>query len=464
MNELIEQIKFKDLKKVFFVGIAGRGVSALARILKGRGIECVGSDREDSAYMDDLRSEGLVCLVGHKAEYVPDDIDLMVVTFAVTSDNPEWTRARELGVPVLTYPEGLGVLSREYTTIAITGAHGKTTTTLLTALGMINGGLDPSCVLGAPVPEFGGKNCRVGKSNYAIIESCEYRRAFLNIKAQIVVIMNVDWEHMDYYKTEADFIEAFRELVRQVPANGLIVAHIDDKWTREVIKEAKCPVVTFGVSEEADYLLKDGKMLWNSGRELGEIKIGVPGIHNKFNAMAAFAVCRALGVDIGVLLRTSEMFQGTYRRFHYAGKSKSGAMIYNDYAHHPTEVMATLQAAREKFPDKHIVMAIQPHQYNRTWQLLHKYAVAFKNANLVIVPSIYEARDTEFDKQAVSPASLAAEIEKGSGCNAIDGKGFENTVRLINELTDENSVVFCTGSGDVNKLTKMVVEEVASMK
>ncbi len=517
MNELLDQIKYSDIKKAFFVGVGGRGVSAIARILNTRGVECVGSDSEDSAYLKELRGEGIECLVGHKAEYVPDDIDLMVVTPAVTEDNPEWARARELGIPVLNYPESLGVLSREYKTIAITGAHGKTTTTIMTALGMMQGGLDPSCVLGAPVKEFrrpsqnnftnlasseyqsGASahvrnpqrsdatsavsrnrsnsisvpsetlscakdsetvshdwNCRLGESDFCIIEACEYRRGFLNLKSEIVVITNVDWEHMDYFKTEADFVEAFRELVRAVPKNGLIVAFADDKWTPEVVKEATCAVITYGENQDADYVLK-GNDLWADGRNLGEIKVGVPGKHNRLNAMAAFAVCRALGVDAGVLLRTFEAFQGTYRRFQYMGKSDSGALIYNDYAHHPNEVIATLDAAREKYPDKHIVMAIQPHQYNRTWQLLDQYAVAFKDADLVIVPSIYEARDTDEDKAAVSPASLAEAIEKGSSCQAMDGEGYENTARLINKLTDENSIVFCTGSGDVDKLAGLLV-------
>ncbi|MBU1018731.1 MAG: UDP-N-acetylmuramate--L-alanine ligase [Patescibacteria group bacterium] len=462
MNELIEKIKFDDLKKVFFVGVGGRGVSALARVLKSRGIECIGSDSEDSAYLEELRGEGIECFAQHKADHVPDDIDLMIRTFAVTEDNPEWTRARELDVPVLSYPEGLGVLSREFKTIAITGAHGKTTTTLLTALGMIEGGLDPSCMLGAPVPEFEGKNCRIGSSDYCIIEACEYRRAFLNIQAEIVVITNVDWEHMDYYKTEADFIEAFRELVRQVPSNGMIIANISDKLTAEVIKEAVCTVITFGEDEDADYVLK-GSELFVSGRSLGELKVGAPGKHNRYNAMAAFAVCRALGVDSGVLLRTFELFEGVYRRFDYVGKSQSGALIYNDYAHHPVEVEATLDAAREKFPEEKIVMAIQPHQYNRTWQLLDQYAVAFKKADLVVIPDIYEARDTDEDKAAVSPASLAQAIEKGSGCKAIDGEGFKNSVAKINELTDENSVVFTTGSGDVDKLARMLVDKGAKL-
>lgn len=458
MNANLDQIKFDDLKKVFFVGVGGRGVSALARVLNARGVECIGSDYEDSDYLEELRSEGIECLVGHEAEYVPDDIDLMVVTFAVTEDNPEWTRGRELGVPVISYSEGLGVLSRQYKSIAVTGAHGKTTTTLLAALGMLEGELDPSCMIGAPVPEFDGKNCRIGGSEFCIIEACEYRRAFLNIKAEIVVITNVDWEHMDYYKTEADYVEAFRELVRQVPSNGMIVANIDDEWTREVISEAVCTVVTFGENEEADYVLK-GDELWNSGRLLGELKVGAPGRHNKYNATAAFAVCRALGVDTGVLLRTFELFQGVYRRFDYMGKSSSGASIYNDYAHHPAEVEATLEAAREKFPEGHIVMAIQPHQYNRTWQLLDDYARAFKDADLVVVPNIYEARDTDEDKAKISPASFAETVEKGSDCKAVDGEGFENSKKKINELTDENSYVFCAGTGDVDKLAKMLAED-----
>ncbi len=454
---MLDDIKYSDIKKAYFVGVGGRGVSAIARVLNTRGIECVGSDGEDTKYLEELRSEGIECLVGHKAEYVPDDIDLMIVTPAVTEDNPEWTRARELGVPVLNYPQSLGVLSREYKSIAITGAHGKTTTTLMTTLGMMAGGLDPSCMLGAPVKEFDNWNCRVGKSDFCVIEACEYRRGFLNLQAEIVVITNVDWEHMDYYKTEADFVEAFRELVRAVPQNGLIIAFADDKWTPEVVKEARCAVLTYGESEGVDYQLR-GNELWADGRNLGELKVGVPGKHNRLNAIAAYAVCHAFGVDTGVLMRTFELFQGTYRRFQYMGKSDSGALIYNDYAHHPIEVVATLDAAREKYPDKQIVMAIQPHQYNRTWQLLDEYSVAFKNADLVIIPSIYEARDTDEDKAAVSPASLAEAIEKGSGCKAMDGEGYENTARLVNELTDENSVVFCTGSGDVNKLAEMLVD------
>ncbi len=456
MNEIVDKIKFADVKKAFFVGVGGRGVSAIARVLNTRGVKCIGSDAEDSKYLEELRGEGIECLVGHDASCVPDDVDLMIITPAVTEDNPEWTRAREMDVPVLNYPEALGVLSREYKTIAITGAHGKTTTTIMTALGMIEGGFDPSCVLGAPVDEFEGKNCRVGESDYCVIEACEYRRGFLNLQSEIVVITNVDWEHMDYYKTEDDFVEAFRELVRAVPSHGMIVAFADDKWTPEVVKEATCAVITYGESEDAMYRLI-GNDLWANGRNLGEIKVGVPGKHNRLNAIAAFAVCKALGVDTGVLLRTFELFQGTYRRFQYMGKSESGALIYNDYAHHPNEVIATLDAAREKYPDKHIVMAIQPHQYNRTWQLLDQYAVAFKDADLVIVPSIYEARDTDEDKAAVSPASLAEAIEKGSNCKAMDGEGYENSVRLINELTDENSVVFCTGSGDVNKLATLLL-------
>ncbi|HAU39626.1 MAG: UDP-N-acetylmuramate-L-alanine ligase, UDP-N-acetylmuramate-alanine ligase [Candidatus Peregrinibacteria bacterium GW2011_GWF2_43_17] len=457
MHEFLDKIKFKDIKKAFFVGVGGRGVSALARILKSRGVECIGSDKEDSDSMKELRNEGITCFVGHKAEYVPNDTDLMVVTFAVMSENPEWTKGRELKIPVLTYPEGLGVLSREFKTIAITGTHGKTTTTLLTALGMMEGKVDTSCVLGAPVPEFDGKNCLISGSDKMIIEACEYRRAFLNLKVEVAVITNVDWDHTDYYKTEEDFMLAFKQLVRGIPSNGLVIANIDDKWTREVIKDAICRVVTFGEDEKADFRLK-GNELWEDGRKLGELKVGVPGRHNQYNAAAAFAVCRFFGVEPGVLFRTFELFQGTYRRFDLLGKMSNGALVYNDYAHHPTAVMATLSAARDAFPGKKIVMAIQPHQYNRTWVLLDRYATAFKDADLVVVPNIYEARDTEEDKAAVSPTSFCKVVEKGSGCPAIDGQGFENSAKLIKSMTDENSVVFTTGTGDINKLAKMLVE------
>src|SRR3989344_720834 len=425
--------------KVHLVGIGGIGVSALARMFLGEGPPAggvSGSDRDPSPITEELARLGVKIFFGHRAENLPPDADLVIYTIAVPPDNPELLAAKRLGIKTLSYPEALGEISARKFTIAVAGTHGKTTTTAMLAKIFIDAGLDPTVIVGSILPTQ-KSNFIFGRSKYFIVEACEYRRSFLNLSPRILVITNIDNDHLDYYRDLADIESAFAELAGKLPADGALVCDRNDERLKSVLLNTRC--LTF------DY------------RQLPttDLKLSVPGEHNQRNAQTALAVAVVGGIDQSVARRSLETFSGTWRRFEFKGRTAGGALGYDDSAHHPTEIRATLAGARELFPDQKIVVIFQPHLYSRTKLLLNDFATSFHGADQVIVLPIYAAREP-FDA-SISAEILAEAITK-QGVPARAVSGFESASNYLQNLKpNPYNLILTMGAGDIFQLAENLV-------
>jgi UDP-N-acetylmuramate--alanine ligase len=433
-----ENFDITRYKKVHFIGIGGIGVSALARMMLHDGKETSGSDRDKSEITETLEQIGIRVCYGQKAENVPIGTDLVVYTVAITDDNPELMQAKKLGIEAMTYPQFLGVLSKDKYTIAVSGTHGKTTTTAMIAKILIDAGLDPTVIVGSLIKGADGNrtNFIPGKSKYLVIEACEYRRSFLSYCPQILVITNVDNDHLDYYKDVADIQNAFNELAKRVPQDGFIVTDKNNSAVVPTLEGVEAKVVNYSLYNNLPITLK------------------VPGLHNKKNAAAAFTVATTLGIDTKIAQKSLESFAGTWRRFEYKGETKNGARVYDDYGHHPTEIRATLQGVRELYPKERLIVAFQPHLYSRTKLLLDDFAAAFSQADEVILAPIYAAR--EVDDGTVSSEILAAKISE-NGIFTQSFKTLKETEDYLSGKSKKGDVVVVMGAGDIYKIAENIV-------
>ena len=419
---------------IHFVGIGGIGMSALARLYRARGEEVTGSDALDSPLLEALRDEGMGVFVGHSAFQVSTDVEVVIYSEAISLDNPELESARERGIPMKTYFEALGEITEEFKTIAVAGTHGKTTTTALIARLLMQSYRDPTVVIGTQMHELEGKNMRLGGGDWMVVEACEYRRSFLHLAPTMVVLTNIELDHLDYYKNFEDYLDAFKEFVSMIPEDGVLIGNGDDPNVRDVAESARCEVVFF-----------DG-----DSPDLNKLKLKVPGHHNRMNALAAFTVGLVIGGEEEAMLSALNSFTGTWRRFEFKGHF-NGADVYDDYAHHPTEIRATLQAAREKYPDHRLVAVFQPHQHSRTKHFLEEFAQAFDGADEVVIPNIYKVRDTEEDVKAVSVERFVSTLQKNHDM-VKNGEGLEKTIGYLKETIGPNDLVLVMGAGDVWKV------------
>lgn len=399
---------FEDTNKFFFVGIGGIGMSGLARLFKAKGKHVEGSDAHASSTTQELEDEGIRFHVGHAAANLPEDTETLIYSEAVPKNNPERQQAQEWGIKEMSYFEALGEATRNYHLIAIAGSHGKTTTTAMLGLILERAGKDPTVIVGSKLKEFGNRNVRVGGSDLFVVEACEYRRNFMSLKPDLLGITNIELDHLDYFKGQEDYEKAFR-----------------------------------------DFAAQSQEVLWPEDVSEYEGELSIPGEHNLMNAGMAAALARRLGVQEPFIASALQDYKGAWRRFEFKGSSLYGALIYDDYAHHPTEIRATLAGAREQFPDSRIVAVFQPHQYSRTVALLDDFASAFEDADEVIIPNIYEARDTAEDKAAVSTDTLVEAISEYHD-DVKNGHGLEETAAYLAETTEEGDVVLVMGAGDVN--------------
>ncbi len=426
------EINLHNIKKVHFIGIGGIGVSAIARMLALRslgeaGMRITGSDQNQSLVTDELEKYGIKVHIGHRAENLLPDTELVIYTIAIPADNPERQAAEQLGVPMMTYPEALGQISQTKKTVAIAGTHGKTTTTAMIAQIALAANLDPTVVVGSFMFDENNKrtNFIAGTGDLLIAEACEWRRSFLNLSPQILVITNIDNDHLDYYKDLADIQSAFIALVQKVPADGYLICDQSLPNVSSVAAAAKCKVI--------DYKLENTKNL----------NLLVPGAHNILNAQAALAAAQTLGISIDVAVQALNKFKGTWRRFEFKGEL-GGALVYDDYAHHPTEIKATLAAAKEKFPNKRIIAVFQPHLYSRTKLLLTQFAESFKDASEVIVAPIYAAREPI--DPTISHEVLATAINHFTPARALDLKVIPT---VLKEELKPDDLVITIGAGNV---------------
>lgn len=428
---------FSKYKNVHFIGIGGIGISAIARLMMLEGKSVSGSDQAKSEMTQELAKLGAKIHIGHSAKHIKNEADLVIYTIAVPDENPELVRAHELNITCLTYPQALGIISKDKYTIAVSGAHGKTTTTAMIAKILIDAKLEPTVVVGSLLKDY-KSNFVAGNSKYLVAEACEYRRSFLNLWPKILVITNIDDDHLDYYKNIEDIKSAFIELVKKIPADGYLICDKEQPHIEDAIKEAKCNVVDYELFIDLNLALK------------------VPGEHNLMNAAAALATVDVLGISRKVAEKSLQDFSGTWRRFEYKGQTKNGAKVYDDYGHHPTEVKATLKAARGLFGDKRITVVFQPHLYSRTKRHLKDFARAFGDVDQVVVAPIYPAREP-FDP-SISSDMLANEIIKNGGVVLAlpDFKAIET--HLKKELASAKDVLITMGAGDVYKIGENLVQ------
>ena len=427
---------FAKFKKVHFIGIGGIGVSALARMMMLQGKEVSGSDRTKSEITDELAKLGAKIFIGQKKENLKEGTDLVIYTIIIPEDNPELAEAKALAIPCLTYPQALGIISKEKYTIAISGAHGKTTTTAMIAKVLIGAGLDPTVIVGSILKDA-KSNFVAGKGKYLVAEACEYKRSFLNLSPKILVITNIDDDHLDYYKDIEDIKLAFKQMVEKIPEDGFLVCDREQPHIEEVAKAGRCSVVDYELFGDQNLNLK------------------VAGEHNLSNSAAALAVADILEIPRRKAEKSLEDFSGTWRRFEFRGKTKSGALVYDDYGHHPTEVKATLKAARELFPNKRIVVVFQPHLYSRTKQHLKEFGKAFGAVDLAIIAPIYAAREPA--DPSISSDFVAREISE-NGITALSFPSLEAVkTHLKKELMSEKDVLITMGAGDVYTVANSLI-------
>ncbi len=352
------------MKQIHFIGIGGIGISALARLYLAKGYRVSGSDLDQSATTQDLEKLGAKIFIGHRAENIDPKDTMVIHTVAVPKDNPELKMAKKLGIKTQTYAQALGDLTKKYFTIAISGTHGKSTTTSMLALLLEKAGLDPTVIVGTKLKEWGGSNCRVGKSKYLLIEADEYTASFLNYWPKILVLTNIEADHLDYYKNLGNILKTFKEYIGHLPKGGVLIVNGDDRNISKLQLKAK------------NYSLKQA--------EAGKLRkiLKVPGEHNVYNALAALSAARALKIPDKISFKALSEYKGAWRRFeesHITWNMKHITII-SDYGHHPTKVRATLEAAREKYPRKKIWCVYQPHQEQRTYYLFKDFVKVFREA------------------------------------------------------------------------------------
>ncbi len=448
-------------QKVHFVGIGGVGVSAIAEILHNRGFIVSGSDAKSSQITQNLEQKGMKIAYEHN-EILVEGADFLVYTTAVGFNHPELARAQSLNIPCISRPDMLGMLMDEYEfSIAVSGAHGKTTTSSMISMALERTKMDPTILIGGEVKDL-GSNARVGASQILVAEACEYKESFLSFHPHIAVLLNIDADHLDYYRDLDHIVEAFEKYVAGLPKDGILIYNGDDPLCEKVAKKASCETkLRFGMNPEFEYhptnLGKNKKGYptfdMNINGETVSISLSVPGYHNIYNSMAALATVTLVGTKASEAAAFLSLFAGAARRFDEQGEF-NGAKVIDDYAHHPSEVKATLKAASE-LPHSKIICVFQPHTYTRTLELMEEFSNAFSDCDELIITDIYAAREKDLGK--VHASELAAKIEaKGQSVRYIGP--FNEILTYLKTIIAEGDLVFTMGAGNVCELGKYLVD------
>lgn len=427
-------------QRVHLVGAGGIGVSAAGRILHARGAHLSGSDLVANRSTRWFALHGVPVRIGpQRAENVPKVCDLVVHTLAATAANPEVRAARRRRIPTWSYPVLLGEMMRGSYGVTVSGTHGKTTTTAMLAEALVSGKTDPTVVVGSYMRSWSG-NARVGFGPVFLAEACEYQRAFLHYAPSMVVLTNIEADHLDTYGTFERLVRAFERYVAAIPADGWLVANANDLTVRRVAKVARCPVVWFPAQPEKRFALR------------------IPGEHNQANASAALAAAETLGVDPALAKRALERFPGTWRRFEILGTAR-GVTVVDDYAHHPTEIRATLAAARERFPGRRIVAVFEPHHEHRTRVLLADFARAFSDADRVLLAPIYRVAGRERRLgRTVTSEDLAARL-RGNGVR-VELSPSLNAIRTrLPYVLRSGDVLVVMGAGTVTRVAHAALRD-----
>lgn len=453
---------FNKYRIIHFVGIGGIGMSGIAEVLHNLGYEVTGSDIKESETTNRLRNLGIKIFIGHDKKNV-NSAHVVVISSAVSTNNPEVLEAKKRSIPVIPRAEMLAELGRLKYGILVAGAHGKTTTTSLIATIVGEGGLDPTVVIGGKLKSM-GSNAKLGQGDYIVAEADESDGSFLKLNPTIAVITNIDREHLDFFKDIEQLKIAFLSFINKIPFYGIAVVCIENEHLREIIPFIQRKFITYGFSETADVYARDirhsaTKMIFEAvykGRSIGTFILPVPGRHNVLNSLSAIAVAIELQIPIDIIKNGLANFSGIQRRFEFKGEIK-GIKVFDDYGHHPSEIMATLKAARECFNGNRIFVLFQPHRYTRTRDLMDEFAVSFDNADRLFLMDIYPASEKPIE--GISSEVLAQRIRN---------KGFENLTyisdrkemieRIASELK-QGDVLITLGAGDVYKMGEEILRK-----
>lgn len=452
------------IEKIYFIGIGGSSMSGLANIAIDQGFEVSGSDMVNSPGVEKLKGKGAKIFIGQKAENISDDIDMAVYTAAIHEDNPEMVRAKELGIPRVERADYLGLLSEIFPrTIGVAGTHGKTTTSSMIATLLEVAGLDPSVSIGGAVDIIGG-NSKLGDSPYFVIESCEYVDSFLKTKHYMGIITNIEEDHLDYFKGGLKQIKhSFHDFGEIIPPDGTMIAYGDSQDVLDVVSDLPCNVMTYGLTDKNDWVAKNityddnGNPIfdaYHNGKHWGHFRLRVPGPHNMLNALACIAVAEHLNIGIDSVEKALDTFGGAKRRFEFRGRV-DGINIYEDYAHHPTELKVVIEACLHHKHNR-LWVVYQPHSYSRIYYLFDEFVDSFSGVDKLIISEIYSNRETnEWD---IYPEDLAKRIKQKHHVPTVVLSEFDDIVKFLTDNLEKDDLVLVAGPGDINKVAYMLYD------
>jgi UDP-N-acetylmuramate--alanine ligase len=449
-------------RKVHFIGIGGSGMSGLARMLLDCGAVVSGSEPSPNPQTFDLTKHGARVSRDQLGELLGGDVDLVVRTAAVKDENPEYLAARRLGLRVVKYAELLGMIMQERFGVAVSGTHGKSTTSAMISYALIRCGADPSFVIGGTVPQLGGGS-RSGGGKPFVAEACEFDHSFHSLYPRVAVVTNIEEDHLDCYSGIEDIVASFRTFLRLIPQDGLIIANGQDARVGQAVGGLATPVEWVGLDREATWStrttgLQNGcatGMVLYKGKQVATLRMSVPGEHNLFNATAAVAACAACGIDPAQAADAIGKFTGVDRRMTEVGWY-NGALVVDDYGHHPTEIRATLKALRERYTPARVFCVFQPHQHSRTRFLLNDFATSFCAADETIVPDIYFVRDSEAERSRVHADDLVSRVVS-NGQKAKHLPEFESIVTYLKGAVGAGDLVVTMGAGNVWQIGRDLV-------
>ena len=454
------QIDFNHPSSIYFVGIGGISMSGLAEILKDAGFRVSGSDRSKSPLTETLERKGINVFYGQRAGNITDDIDCVVFTSAIHKDNPEYVATMEKGIPHLTRAQLLGEIMQNYKTpIAISGTHGKTTTTSMVSEILLHAGTDPTLSIGGMLKSIGG-NIRVGSTDLFVTEACEYTNSFLSFFPRIGMILNIEEDHLDFFKDLEDIRNSFHKFAKLLPADGCLIINGAIDRLQEITGDLDCRVITFNKEavnsdgSAADYYPSDitydefghpSFTLHRHGEVSGSFSLQVPGEHNVCNAIASIALADLLKIDREVTASALHGFTGTDRRFEYKG-TIGGVTIVDDYAHHPTEIQTTIKAAKQTNP-KRLIVAFQPHRYSRTQLLQKEFGSCFVGADVLVLTDIYAASEDPIE--GISGKTIVDEVKKQTGVDAVYIEKLEDIAPWLKENIQAGDLIITMGAGNI---------------
>lgn len=465
-----------NLKKVYVIGIKGSGVVSVVQILFSRGVEILGSDTKEKFFTDSiLKKLGVKYFEKFQAKNIPNDVDLVIYSTAYNEENnEEFQEAKRRGLKMVSYPEILAELFNKEWGIAVCGTHGKTTTSAMLAEVLKNCGTDPSAVIGSKVINW-DSSALSGKGEYFVIEADEFQNKLKLYEPKAAILTSVDWDHPDTFPTPADYKKAFADFVAKIPKAGFLVVWGDSADTLEIAKEAKCEVIKYGYGEENDVRINNYELRIVNGElsgedekkmqafgvfykenGLGAFQTSLVGKHNILNAAAVIAVCAKLNLDMEKVREGIASFKGSSRRFEYIGK-RNGAILIDDYGHHPEEIKATLKGARENYPDKNIIAVFHPHSYSRTEALLEEFAQSFNDADRILVLDIYGSARENWGN--VNSSDLVKLINKYNFGKAEYIPTIPEAVNYLKDRIGENDLILVIGAGNVFEVAEKLREK-----